>query len=302
MIECPLHAASFDLRTGKPTGPPAKRPVRTYPVLVEDGVVYVDAPSRASVPAPTPAARRRRPRRGPDATGRGMTRRTIAIVGASLSGLRAAQQLRAQGYDDGLVIVGAEPHLPYDRPPLSKEYLLGTMRGRRPGARRRSRTSTSSTRGGTWVSRRAARRHRWPDRPRLGRGDRGRRGRHRHRRCAPPPTGRRGTARGARPAQPGRRGRAPGRADRRRPARRGHRSRVHRGGSRRHVPRPRPGRDDRRGHAGTPVGRARAGAGRGVRRTARHQRRSPAHRHDGRGLADDRRRSGPTPRDRPGAQ
>ena len=56
-----------------------------------------------------------------------MTRRTIAVVGASLSGLRAAQQLRAQGYDDDLVIVGAEPHLPYDRPPLSKEYLLGTM-------------------------------------------------------------------------------------------------------------------------------------------------------------------------------
>jgi 3-phenylpropionate/trans-cinnamate dioxygenase ferredoxin component len=44
-IECPLHAACFDLRTGKPTGPPAKRPVRTYPVLVEDGVVYVKAPA-----------------------------------------------------------------------------------------------------------------------------------------------------------------------------------------------------------------------------------------------------------------
>jgi nitrite reductase/ring-hydroxylating ferredoxin subunit len=55
MIECPLHAASFDLRTGKPTGPPAKRPVRTYPVLVDDGVVYVDAPARASAPAPAPA-------------------------------------------------------------------------------------------------------------------------------------------------------------------------------------------------------------------------------------------------------
>lgn len=55
-----------------------------------------------------------------------MSRRTIAVVGASLSGLRAAEQLRAQGYDDDLVIVGAEPHLPYDRPPLSKEYLLGT--------------------------------------------------------------------------------------------------------------------------------------------------------------------------------
>ena len=56
-----------------------------------------------------------------------MTRRTIAVVGASLSGFRAAQELRAQGYDDELVVVGAERHLPYDRPPLSKEYLLGTV-------------------------------------------------------------------------------------------------------------------------------------------------------------------------------
>ena len=46
LVECPLHAASFDLRTGRPTGPPAKRPVRTYPVVVDDGVVFVDAPPR----------------------------------------------------------------------------------------------------------------------------------------------------------------------------------------------------------------------------------------------------------------
>jgi 3-phenylpropionate/trans-cinnamate dioxygenase ferredoxin reductase component len=56
-----------------------------------------------------------------------VTRRTIAVIGASLSGLRAAEQLRAQGFDDDLVIVGAEWHLPYDRPPLSKEYLLGNV-------------------------------------------------------------------------------------------------------------------------------------------------------------------------------
>ena len=56
-----------------------------------------------------------------------MTRRRIAVVGDSLSGFRAAQELRSQGYEDELVIVGAEPHLPYDRPPLSKEYLLGTV-------------------------------------------------------------------------------------------------------------------------------------------------------------------------------
>ncbi|WP_208884475.1 NAD(P)/FAD-dependent oxidoreductase [Streptomyces sp. PBH53] len=51
--------------------------------------------------------------------------RTVTIVGASLAGLYAARELRAQGFDGRLVIVGAEPHHPYDRPPLSKDFLLG---------------------------------------------------------------------------------------------------------------------------------------------------------------------------------
>src|SRR3984957_20048880 len=51
---------------------------------------------------------------------------TIAIVGASLAGLRAAETLRADGYDGRIVLIGAEPHLPYDRPPLSKQLLAGT--------------------------------------------------------------------------------------------------------------------------------------------------------------------------------
>ena len=48
-IECPLHAASFDLRTGRPSGPPAKKPVRVHQVTVQDGVVYVvpAVPARA---------------------------------------------------------------------------------------------------------------------------------------------------------------------------------------------------------------------------------------------------------------
>jgi NADPH-dependent 2,4-dienoyl-CoA reductase/sulfur reductase-like enzyme len=50
--------------------------------------------------------------------------RTIAIIGASLAGLRSAQALRQQGFDGRLVIVGDEVHLPYDRPPLSKDFLL----------------------------------------------------------------------------------------------------------------------------------------------------------------------------------
>ena len=41
-IECALHGSQFDLRTGKPLSPPATRPVRTYPVTVVDGDVYID--------------------------------------------------------------------------------------------------------------------------------------------------------------------------------------------------------------------------------------------------------------------
>ncbi|MBB4683686.1 NAD(P)/FAD-dependent oxidoreductase [Amycolatopsis jiangsuensis] len=52
--------------------------------------------------------------------------KTVAIVGASLAGARAAQELRAQGFDGRVVLVGEEPHLPYDRPPLSKAFLAGT--------------------------------------------------------------------------------------------------------------------------------------------------------------------------------
>ncbi len=41
-IECSLHGSRFDLRTGQPLGPPATQPVRTYPVTVDDGDVYID--------------------------------------------------------------------------------------------------------------------------------------------------------------------------------------------------------------------------------------------------------------------
>ncbi len=50
---------------------------------------------------------------------------SIAIAGASLAGLRAAEALRRLGYSGRIAMVGAEPHLPYDRPPLSKEVLTG---------------------------------------------------------------------------------------------------------------------------------------------------------------------------------
>ncbi|MDH2390563.1 FAD-dependent oxidoreductase [Streptomyces sp. HNM0663] len=53
--------------------------------------------------------------------------RTVAVVGASLAGLSAARSLRKQGYDGRLVVIGDELHRPYDRPPLSKEFLAGAV-------------------------------------------------------------------------------------------------------------------------------------------------------------------------------
>ncbi len=50
---------------------------------------------------------------------------TFVVVGASLAGAKAAEALRAEGFDGRLVLVGEEPQRPYERPPLSKGYLRG---------------------------------------------------------------------------------------------------------------------------------------------------------------------------------
>lgn len=50
---------------------------------------------------------------------------SVVIVGAGLGGLRAAEALRTSGYQGPITVIGDEPHLPYNRPPLSKEALAG---------------------------------------------------------------------------------------------------------------------------------------------------------------------------------
>ncbi|MGP3933874.1 NAD(P)/FAD-dependent oxidoreductase [Nonomuraea sp. KM88] len=59
---------------------------------------------------------------------------SIAIVGASLAGFRAFQALRREGFDGTITLVGAEKHLPYNRPPLSKSMLRGDDEVTLPGA------------------------------------------------------------------------------------------------------------------------------------------------------------------------
>ena len=54
-----------------------------------------------------------------------MPEHTFVIVGASLAGAKAAQTLREEGFDGRILLFGDEPERPYERPPLSKEYLRG---------------------------------------------------------------------------------------------------------------------------------------------------------------------------------
>lgn len=55
----------------------------------------------------------------------GLHREHVVVVGASLAGVRAVETLRHGGFAGGITFIGAEAHLPYDRPPLSKKLLAG---------------------------------------------------------------------------------------------------------------------------------------------------------------------------------
>ena len=73
-----------------------------------------------------------------------MAGRTFVIVGASLAGAKAAEELREQGFDGRVVLIGAEPERPYERPPLTKDYLRGESEREKAYVHRPA--STTSTR------------------------------------------------------------------------------------------------------------------------------------------------------------
>ncbi|MFH9588214.1 NAD(P)/FAD-dependent oxidoreductase [Streptomyces luteogriseus] len=53
----------------------------------------------------------------------------VVVAGAGMAGVQTAVALREQGFADDVILIGAEPHQPYDRPPLSKAVLLGKSEG-----------------------------------------------------------------------------------------------------------------------------------------------------------------------------
>jgi NADPH-dependent 2,4-dienoyl-CoA reductase/sulfur reductase-like enzyme/nitrite reductase/ring-hydroxylating ferredoxin subunit len=108
-VHCPWHHACFDLATGRAVGAPALNPVSCWQVEERDGRIRItgrrDAPTPPREPAGAPES--------------------IVIVGAGAAGNAAAEELRAQGYEGSITMIGMEDDVPYDRPNLSKDYLAG---------------------------------------------------------------------------------------------------------------------------------------------------------------------------------
>ena len=76
----------------------------------------------------------------------------IVLIGAGLAAQRCAETLRASGHDGPITMVGAEPHAPYDRPPLSKAMLAGERPDLACGPTAGTATTTIELRTGTRVT------------------------------------------------------------------------------------------------------------------------------------------------------
>jgi apoptosis-inducing factor 3 len=111
-LRCPLHHASFSLRSGEVLRAPAFDPIPCWRIERSGDRVFV----RERLPAAPPRA----------ASTGGKLPSSIVIVGGGGAGLSAADTLRREGYEGPVTIVSADDSAPYDRPNLSKEYLAGT--------------------------------------------------------------------------------------------------------------------------------------------------------------------------------
>jgi NADPH-dependent 2,4-dienoyl-CoA reductase/sulfur reductase-like enzyme/nitrite reductase/ring-hydroxylating ferredoxin subunit len=108
-VRCPWHHACFDLRTGEAARAPALNPIPCYAVVRDGERVRV---GEKLVTIPTALPQKSAPKK-------------IVIVGAGAAGHACAEQLRLRGYKGSIVMIGADPAGPVDRPNLSKDYLAG---------------------------------------------------------------------------------------------------------------------------------------------------------------------------------
>ncbi|HXL14847.1 MAG TPA: FAD-dependent oxidoreductase [Methylomirabilota bacterium] len=110
LLHCPWHHACFRPETGEAAAAPAIDPIPSFTVEQQGGRVFVRGAKKPSVKrAPIPSAPR-----------------SVLIIGGGAAGFAAAETLRREGYQGPVTIVSADDAAPYDRPNLSKDYLVGT--------------------------------------------------------------------------------------------------------------------------------------------------------------------------------
>jgi NADPH-dependent 2,4-dienoyl-CoA reductase/sulfur reductase-like enzyme/nitrite reductase/ring-hydroxylating ferredoxin subunit len=109
-IRCPLHHACFSLRSGAALHAPAFDPIACWHVERAGSKVFVR--ERRPEPKPSPPA--------------GNLPASVTIIGGGAAGFAAADRLRREGYPGRILMISADSAAPYDRPNLSKDFLMGT--------------------------------------------------------------------------------------------------------------------------------------------------------------------------------
>jgi NADPH-dependent 2,4-dienoyl-CoA reductase/sulfur reductase-like enzyme/nitrite reductase/ring-hydroxylating ferredoxin subunit len=107
-VRCPWHHACFDLRSGSAIAAPALRSLQTFRTVHENGIIRVE-PQPLDQPKPRIDA----------------STAHVLIVGAGAAGTAAANELRRLGHTGRVTLLTREDRLPYDKPNLSKDYLVG---------------------------------------------------------------------------------------------------------------------------------------------------------------------------------
>jgi apoptosis-inducing factor 3 len=113
-VRCPWHHACFSLRTGEALRAPALSSVACWSVEQRDKMVFVQ--HKKEIPKPKGKPGSARAGKLPD---------RIAIVGGGAAGFAAAELLRREQYDGGIVMLSNDAAAPVDRPNLSKDFLAG---------------------------------------------------------------------------------------------------------------------------------------------------------------------------------